>query len=122
MKNISIFCTVIDFLSRLLLFMYRECAVAGVFFWFVICVFTNIMLMSPRIFQLNNRELMLIIMRIHEFYFVFFVFAFCFSCITCILLFSNHTWNEDRLRFFVTFLLYVLTLMLFFLIPGIQSA
>jgi hypothetical protein len=117
------FRTVLNFVCWLLLFMYRQCAIASVCFGLIICVFTNVALTNPYWFHLDKKQFILLLFRIHEFYFAFFSFVFCLGCVIIIILLLSRNWSKNQYYFFVTLFIYIMTLILFFfLLPVIQSA
>jgi uncharacterized membrane protein len=114
-----IFDNVLNFVCWLLLFIYRESAIAGLCFWVIIGVFINIIFSSTS----NRHETFLIISRVVIFYLSYSLFVFYFSCIICIMLITRSIWHKTKHHFCVSLIIYLITLILcFFLIPAVQMS
>lgn len=107
-----------NLICKLSLFIYRESAVAGLFFWIAICIFVHIIFTTG-----NQHEVSLIIQHVLIFCLYYVSFMFCFSCTVYVMILSMSIRNIAKHHFFISLIIHLITLMLcYFSIPAIQTA
>jgi hypothetical protein len=123
MINKSIFRTVLNFICYLLLFVYRQCAIASLVFWIMICTYVDIIFLTATSRKSDEIFLMIIVSRVITFSLYYFLFVSCFSCVVCVMLFSMCIWNKTKCNFCISLIIYLIILVLCFVsIPVVQMS